>query len=137
VSLKLPNGENIDFSVDPKATGFNEVKKGDRVEVEYLESLGVSLQPIGSGRPVAKVQTYQEAIPGQEPSVAEFMTQDMTASVESIDAAERILTLRGPTGEALKLKIPPEVQGLERLKQGDQVMAEFTQAIALDVRKTG
>lgn len=61
----------------------------------------------------------------------------VTATIESIDKANRAVTLKRANGTSLEIKAPPEMQGFDKLKVGDQVTATYYEATAVSVRKPG
>jgi hypothetical protein len=62
--------------------------------------------------------------------------QTITATVESIDAKQRLIELR--KGDELRtIQVSPEVRNLERIKVGDQVVATYYQGLAAEFKKKG
>ena len=60
-----------------------------------------------------------------------------TATIESIDKATRVITLKGAEGKTVDVAAPAEMQGFNSLKVGDQVTATYFEAVAVSVRKPG
>ncbi len=137
MTLKLPGGDQVNLKVSPDVLQFEQIKKGDPVSVDYLEAVSLSLQDAGDATPAATAESYHIVVPGEKPTSAVVNTQEVAATVESVDNAKRIVTLRGPDGETVKLHMSPDAGPLDQVKKGDQVIARYTQALALDVRKTG
>jgi len=61
----------------------------------------------------------------------------ITASVEGVDAANRIVTLKGPRGRVVTLPVAPEVQNLDQVKAGDIVVVRYLEALSLELKKSG
>lgn len=61
----------------------------------------------------------------------------VTAAVQSIDAKKRMVTLKGPDGNLVTVKVRDEVQNLDQVKKGDLVTAAFYESIAYEVKKKG
>jgi len=76
------------------------------------------------------------AAPPPKPVTRENLVQ-RTATVESIDQASRLVTLRGEDGNAFTLLVSDEVQNLPQVKTGDRVTVSFFEALAAEVRKPG
>lgn len=57
----------------------------------------------------------------------------ITATVVSVDHESRLVTLKGPKGNEVTVQAGPEVQNLDQLKAGDQVMAHYQAAVAVQV----
>ena len=61
----------------------------------------------------------------------------VTATIEALDQATRTVTLKGPKGNSVDIKVADELQGFNTLKVGDQVTATYFEAFAVNVRKPG
>ena len=60
-----------------------------------------------------------------------------TATIEAIDKANRLVTLKGPKGNSVQVKAPDQMEGFNTLRVGDQVSATYFEAMAVSVRKPG
>jgi hypothetical protein len=61
----------------------------------------------------------------------------VAATVEAVDAANRLVTLKGPEGNSFVVKAGPEIRNFDRIKVGDIVDARFTEALTLELKKGG
>lgn len=61
----------------------------------------------------------------------------INATVEAIDQATRMVTLRGENGETTTFKASPEIKNLTQVKKGDIVVIEYARALALELKKGG
>jgi hypothetical protein len=61
----------------------------------------------------------------------------ITATVVGIDAATRTVTLKGPKGKVVDVAAGPDVKNFDQIKVGDLVVAEYAQALTLELRKGG
>ena len=59
------------------------------------------------------------------------------ATVEAIDHATRMVTLRGPEGDQVTFRADDRVRNLAQVKKGDQVRVEFIEAFVVRVVKPG
>ena len=73
---------------------------------------------------------------GQQP-VSQSTTVALTATIESIDKANRTVTLKKSDGSSLEIQAPNEMQGFDALKVGDQVTATYYEAVVVSLRKPG
>ena len=64
-------------------------------------------------------------------------TEEVTASVESVDTASRGIVLKGREGIRVAMVAGPEVRNLDQIKPGDQVVAVYLQALAAEVKPRG
>lgn len=70
-----------------------------------------------------------------EPLVTD-RTQQVTATVESIDPATRLVRLRGDQGP-VAVVLGPEVRNFSQIRVGDEVKATYYTGIAAQIRKHG
>lgn len=61
----------------------------------------------------------------------------VSATVEAVDAANRLVTLKGPEGNSFVVKAGPEIRNFDRIKVGDIVDARYTEALTLELKKGG
>jgi hypothetical protein len=64
-------------------------------------------------------------------------TVKMTATITAIDKATRDVTLKGPKGNEITVTAGPEVKNFDQMKVGDQVNAEYVEALTLELKKGG
>lgn len=64
-------------------------------------------------------------------------TTSIKARVDAVDVNKRLVTVTGPRGKTLTLKVGPEVKDLDQVKPGDQLIVRYFESLALFVRKGG
>ena len=69
--------------------------------------------------------------------ISESTPITVTATIEAVDKATRVVTLTAANGNRIEIKAPDEMEGFNSLKAGDRVSATYWQAVALSVRKPG
>jgi Cu/Ag efflux protein CusF len=137
VTLKGPEGNTVTLEVGEQARNLSQVKVGDQVQADYYESVALYAQkPDGSLPAAAEMAAVERAPAGEKPGIAAVDSRIITATVESIDLEKRTVALKGPEGNTLNLKLDDRTPNLENLKAGDQVVARFTQAIAISVESS-
>ncbi|MGZ5072616.1 MAG: hypothetical protein ACXWBL_05745 [Usitatibacter sp.] len=60
-----------------------------------------------------------------------------TATVESVDAATRTVTLKMPKGDTRSIVAGDEVRNFDQIKAGDKVTVKYVEALALELKKDG
>ncbi|HET6553421.1 MAG TPA: hypothetical protein VFG49_07790 [Dyella sp.] len=82
-------------------------------------------------------QTTEE--PAVHSTAAELQREKetVTATVTAIDAANRLITLRGPDGKDATIEAGPEVKNFDQLHVGDQVTTTYEAAVAVQVMPAG
>ena len=63
--------------------------------------------------------------------VAQVNTIQAEATVVSVEARRRRITLRGADGQMETLRVGPEVRNLARVRRGDRVVATYVEAVAI------
>ena len=62
---------------------------------------------------------------------------ETAATVEDIDHATRLVTIKGPKGWVATIKAGPEVKNLGQVKAGDQINIKYYKSVAVDLAKPG
>jgi hypothetical protein len=62
---------------------------------------------------------------------------EVTATVEAMDLANRLVTLKGPEGHLVTIKAGEEVKNLAQVKVGDKVNIKYYEGTALNIHKPG
>jgi len=136
VTLTGPQGNSVTLTVGPEAKNFDQVKKGDQVTIEKVDSVALLVTPKGEVAPAAGGETYVKvAKPGERPHGVMVRTVQITATVEAIDYKARTVTLKGPEGNERTLKVGPDAKRFDQVKKGDQVTVNLTEATAISVTK--
>ena len=61
----------------------------------------------------------------------------LSATVEGVDAAKRLLTLKGPAGNVETFEVDAAVKNLGQVKKGDVVAVSYRESLAYEVRRAG
>lgn len=86
-----------------------------------------------SGEPKSsRTKDRQENAPG----AVNVMTVTKTATVESVDQANRKVTLKMPDGETREFTVGKNVQNFDQIKVGDQLKSTLIDSLAVSVRKS-
>jgi len=64
-------------------------------------------------------------------------TIKITATITAIDKATRDITLKGPQGNEVVVTAGPDVKNFDNMKVGDQVNAQYVEALTLELKKGG
>ena len=133
IILKKDDGEETTIHVPEAVKGFDTLKMGDKVDVDYYESLAISMAPTGtkpsmSERKGAAVDVGG-GIRGRE--------MKMSAEVVSVDPAANTVTFKGPKGNMRTVYVadPANQQKLASLKPGQVVQFDYTEAVAATIRQ--
>lgn len=77
------------------------------------------------------------AAPGfaQTQAVGAAEQSTITATVVKVDAASRVVTLKGPKGNVVDVEVSPEVKRFPEIKVGDQLTVTYAESLVLSVSK--
>ncbi len=135
VTLQAKSGEAQTFKVGPEVTRLNEFAVGDVIRIEYEQGLALEFQPAGSETvPMTAIATGGRAEKDQAPGAVAAAGVRGTVTVTAIDAATRLVSLKGPGGNVYQVKAGPKIQ-LEKLKVGDRLLATYVEAVAIKLEK--
>jgi len=134
ITLKGPKGNSAKFAVSEDVKNFPQIKKGDEVTIGYYESGALALgKPGESLTPTSRTEALVTSPQGEKPGGVAVAVADITATVEDVDREKREVTLKGPEGNVVKVKVDPSVGDLTRIKKGDKITASRTAALAISV----
>jgi Cu/Ag efflux protein CusF len=132
VTLKGDEDREMTISVPPDVKAFDKLKVGDKVDIDYYESMAVSMLPTGT-KPSATERKGRAVDVG-----GGVMGREVTISAEvvSVDASANTVTFKGPHGHLRTVTVsdPTLQQKLPMLKPGQVVQVEYTQATAAAIR---
>ena len=138
VTLEGADKKRVTLDVSKDVENLDQVKKGDQVQVKYVESLAVVVEGAKEAkhaRSATASETVELAPKGGKPGGVATQTVELTAKVVDIDYKNRSVTLEGPKGGKRTLHVGDSVQRLDQVKKGDLVHVAFTRALAIEVTK--
>ena len=131
-SLKAGDGTVTTITAGPEIRNFAQVRKGDRVRVQYSQELTVSFKKGGGVRVKEETMDSARAPAGAKPAGAVLREVHFVADVVKLDAKTGAITVKGAEGRTIDLKVSdPTV--LWGYAAGDQVEGTFLQMLAMEV----
>jgi hypothetical protein len=135
VTLRGPKGNTETYEVDEAVKNFPQVRKGDEVVAKYYQAVAIRLKKHGEAEPsLAGAAAVGTAEPGEKPAGVAAHTVNITATVEKVDRAHQVVTLKGPRGNVVDVAVENPAR-LEKVKKGDLVEITYTEALAVAVEK--
>jgi len=134
VLLQNADGEKRTVKVPPEMKSFDTLKAGDRVDIDYYESMAVSFLPPGSKPAMSERNSGIRMGEGGGASAGRETT--VAAEIVSVDVPNNRVTFKGPKGQVRTVTAyDPVVQKkLPSLKPGQVVQFTYTEAIAASIR---
>jgi len=100
-----------------------------------LTLIAVAFAAFTAGAAIA--QTGGAIVASEPGKVAVAETVSITATVEAIDKAKRLITLKGPEGNSVVVQAGSEVRNFDQIKVGDKVIAQYIEALTLTLKPGG
>src|SRR5690606_7943374 len=138
LTLRDAEGQETTVTVPKEVKRFDQLKKGDRINITYYESVGVSLKRSESGAQPSGTETIGAATTaGKLPGG--MMAREITANatVEKVDTSTNEITIKTPDGTKHTVHVtePSLQKDLANLKPGDVIQAQYTEAVAITVQQ--
>jgi len=132
VMVKGSDGTETWVHVPERVAGFDRLKVGDKVNVDYYQSFAITMAPSGSKPSMSATQAGSADL-GAGIQGREFR---LSAKVVSVDPAANTVTFKGPKGRVRTVTVEnPTLQSkLSSLKPGQVVQFDYVEAVAADIK---
>lgn len=132
VTLKGAQGRLMDVVCGDEVRNFAQIRVGDEVQVKYQEALSLELKKTRAPLDAKGSTAAVRAEPGARPAGAVGREITVLADVVAVDPKKSTITLKGPAGNVVELKVRNQ-DHFKVVKKGDQVEAVYTEAMAIAV----
>ncbi len=133
VTLKGPEGKTVTIDVEERVKNLPQVEVGDMVTIEYVEAVSIQVFAEGEIEPGSNaVAAEVSAELGQKPAGVEMEEITVVATIEAIDKAQQLVTLKGAAGNSKTVKAR-NPENLEKVNVGDKVMITYTTVLGISV----
>lgn len=133
LTLKTPDNSEVQCVAGDEVRNFPQIKVGDRINATLVDELAVFVSKPGMQPNVGTGSMVSLAPKGAKPGMLMAKTEEITAKICGIDTDKRMITIEGPAGACKTLTVSPSVD-LASLKKGDDVTAQWTRALAINVQ---
>jgi len=134
ITLRDAQGNEEAVVVSDEVRNFNQIKKGDVLEIEYHRAAASALEKVGDATSAGTSMDIARAKPGEKPGMMAMQTQTIVATVLDVDKANRLLTVQGPKGGIVTVVVPADMKAFDTLVKGDKISAEYGEAVAISVK---
>ncbi len=128
-----PDANVTVLEVGDAVVNFKEIRVDDNVAIDYYEAVALYIGGKGEPPEADAGEVLATASKGLDPGGTNVETVHVAATIEAIDAAKRRLTLVGPAGNRIPLKVDKSVAAFDKLQVGDAVNVSYTEAFAYSV----
>ena len=135
VTVRKPDGEALTFTASEEARNLPQVKVGDVLVAEYVESVSIEVMPDdGLGTDAAEAVAMGRTEEGEMPGFAAMDSQIVVAKVVDINLELNTFKLAGPDGVVEEF-VARNPDNLRRAEVGDLVVITTTEAFAITVER--
>jgi hypothetical protein len=115
-----------------KVKNFDQIKVGDYLVVHYTIAAAARINPATKDgiRETVESTSTSTAKKGAMPGMITQNNVQVLANIQAFDTKARTVTIQGAT-RTVTVTVPDEVD-MSKLQVGDQVQAEFSDAVAID-----
>jgi hypothetical protein len=133
VTLQNSDGEVKTIDVPAEVKSYDTLKVGDKIDIDYQESIALSLLPTGT-KPTASETSSMNRIAKGVGATSREMT--VSATIIAVDPKKDQVTFKGPRGNVRTVTVedPNVQQRLPALKVGQVVQITYTEAMVLSIR---
>lgn len=132
--VRSPDDSQMTVRVAPTVEGFDELRKGDQVELDYYPATVLSFGPDKAPALRPSQSPTRASAPPLGPAAAQVITT--RARVAAVDRDNGTLQITTPDGQpqTLLVREPAERRHLRSLGPGDTVVVTYPQPVAVAVR---
>ena len=133
VELQGPEGRVLPITVGDDVKNLDKLAVGDKVLVEYFQSLAFSLVMAEAGLSLSESTDIVQPEGSGAPGKAMVHRVTAVARIIEIDVPGQVVTLVGPRGNEVDVEVPKDA--LAKVKVGDLVKVVYTEALAASIEK--
>ncbi len=134
--FKPGDPENVqEFHISEDAQNFDQIEVGDLININYYESVVLSLNAPGETPDESGSEVLVRAAKGEKPGGIAVEVYEISAIVQDYDEDTGVATLIGPKGNVLKTAVSEEVYQSGIVEIGQTVHVRYTQTLAISVDK--
>jgi hypothetical protein len=133
--VQSPDGTRSTVTVPPNTAGFDTLKKGDQVALDYYKSSVLSLTPSGGPAAGAPAAPNQTSTPMGQAGSHKVTTLARVANVDNNKGTVEITTPDGMP-QTLFVQDPAMRKQMRSLRTGDRITATYTEPVAVGLRRT-
>lgn len=127
-------GKTVSFNVGNDVKNFDQIKKNDKVNIEYREALAFTLHKGGEAKQAMESNEEMQAKPGEAPGGTASRSVTATVKITEVDKKAPSVTFKTAKGETQTVKLK-DASRLEGVNVGDTVEIAYSEAMAVKIEK--
>jgi hypothetical protein len=139
ITLKVAEGREETVEAGPAVRNFAQIKVGDKVDVQYYQSLAAEITKAPASNTQEAVVLAARAAEGASPAGGVGTIYTAIVTVDSVDAATSTVSFTGPEGKQRETTAQRDAGRafIAQLKPGDRVQVTYGEALAMAVTPAG
>jgi hypothetical protein len=135
MTLKGLQGRPVTLKADKAVRNFDQLKKGDMVLVDFVESIAIFMRNAKAPPSAAEARMVSVAPKGSKTGVLLAETYALSAVVEFVDSKARQVTVHDPNGGLRIVPVDKSFKNIDRFRKGEDVVLRVTEPIAIKVER--
>ena len=136
VTLRFQDGSTDTFTASDEVRNFDQIRVGDQVHITVYEEVAVFLRGHGAPPDVDEAAAVGLAPKGEKPGIVVGRTVQLTGRIANVDTQGRQVTLELSDGSMETVKVRNRKVDLTKVKPGDNVVIQVTQAVVIQVKES-
>ena len=135
IVVRGPDDKPQTLQLGPEVRNFAQIRRGDRVRVQFEEAVAVRMAAPGTRLEPETVVGAARAEPGARPGVGAAAATRARVRITAVDAANNTVSFVGPSRQerTVVVRAPELREFLKTLKPGDRVDVAYAEAAAIRV----
>ena len=137
VTVKGPEGRDVTFNVN-KNVDLSNVKKGDSIRADYYRSVVMDVNkptPEQERQKYSVLESQKIAPAGIDIAGGSLRQIKAVVNIKKVDTTAQEVVITGPNGKEYTLSVPDKKM-FDNLKEGQNAIVTYTEAIATKLEKT-
>ena len=132
ITLKDSKGKTFDVVCGDEVKNFDQINVSDEVVIRYVQALTLEVRKGGGLRERVESTDAARAAPGEKPAGAIGRQVSILADVIKVSPKNKTITVKGPKGNIVELAVQ-NPEHFKVVKKGDQIQADYVEAVAISV----
>lgn len=135
ITIKDSDGTIQEVALTDDVKNFDQIDPGDHVKLDIYSALFMQLAKPGEEFKNQALSQIAVAQPGEKPKLVNVNLVEVLAEITAIDRERRQVTVTGPMGNSITLKVPENIEQFNDRKVGEKVNAMYVEAFAIGVEE--
>ena len=127
-------GQRFVLRVSEAVVNFDQIEVGDKLNIEFIESVAVAMAPPGDSGETITVGAAESAPEGAKPGIVGGEIVSSVVDFVSYDSTSHVATVRTASGSLLSSVVQPELRRFAAARMpGDKIAIEVATGLAVAI----